>query len=183
VVKKEANMKQWKILESTYLRPRFRLDQCELPNGKMLEALMLEFHTWANVVAITKDQKVVLVRQYRHGPRMDFLEFPGGVIEDDEDPLLGAQRELLEETGYKAAQVIETGRLYANPALQTNQLFCYVAFDAEKVETQNLDDGEDIEVELVSLDELIALCKEGKFLHALDVAVFFQALLYLQRIA
>ncbi len=175
-------MKPWKVLESKYLQERIRIDRCELPKGKLLDATVMEFRSWANIVALTKDQKVVLVRQYRHGAQMDFLEFPGGIVEDGEDPLLGIQRELLEETGYKAADIVEVGRLYPNPAMQTNRLFCYLAFNAEKVESQNLDDGEDIEVELVSLDELIALCKEGKFLHALDVAVFFQALLHLNRI-
>ena len=176
------SLKPWKILESNYIRPRFRIDKCELPNGKFLDATVMEFRSWANVVALTKDRKVVLVRQYRHGAGMDFLEFPGGIIEDGEDPLAGIQRELLEETGYQAAKIVEVGRLYPNPAMQTNQMFCYLAFDAEKVEEQSLDEGEDIEVELVSVDELIVLAKGGKFSHALDIAVFFQALLHLKRI-
>jgi len=176
------SMKPWKILESNHIRPQIRIDKCELPNGNLLDATVMEFRTWANIVAITKDQKVVLVRQYRHGAKKDFLEFPGGIVEDGEDPLLGIQRELLEETGYKASKVIEVGALYPNPAMQTNQLFCYLAFDVEKVALQNLDDAEDIEVELVHVDELIRLAKNGGFSHALDVAVFFQALAHMGRI-
>ncbi len=176
------SMKPWKILDSNHIRPQIRIDKCELPNGKLLDATVLEFRTWANIVAITKDQEVVLVRQYRHGGKKDFLEFPGGIVEDGEDPLLGIQRELLEETGFKASKVIEVGALYPNPAMQTNQLFCYLAFDVEKVALQDLDDGEDIEVELIHVDELIALVKSGELSHALDVAVFFQALVYLDRI-
>jgi ADP-ribose pyrophosphatase len=175
-------LKPWKILESTYIRPRIRIDKCELPNGKLLDATVMEFRNWANIVAITKDQRVVMVRQYRHGAKKDFLEFPGGIVEDGEDPLLGIQRELLEETGYKAAKVVEVGTLYPNPAMQTNQLFCYFAFDAEKVASQDLDDGEDIEVELIPMDDLIALAKRGEFSHALDLAVFFHALAHLNRI-
>ncbi len=175
-------MKPWLIKSSAYVRPRFRVDQCELPNGKPLEALVMEFRSWANVMALTKDEKVVLARQYRHGARMDFLEFPGGIIEDGEDPEAGARRELLEETGYKVETMIETGVLYPNPAFQTNRLYCYLALGAEKAEAQNLDDGEDIEVELVSLDELLDLCRAGKFQHALDAAVLFQALLHLKRV-
>lgn len=176
------SLKPWKVLESKYLQLRFRIDKCELPNGKLLDATVLEFRTWANIVAVTKDQEVVLVRQYRHGAKKDFLEFPGGIVEDGEDPLLGIQRELLEETGYKTSHIVEVGVLYPNPAMQTNQMFCYLAFDAEKAASQDLDDGEDIEVELVPVDDLIALAKCGEFSHALDLAVFFQALAYMNRI-
>ena len=73
------SLKPWKILESNHARPRIRIDKCELPNGKLLDATVMEFRSWANVVAITKDGKVVLVRQYRHGAEKEFLEFPGGI--------------------------------------------------------------------------------------------------------
>ena len=172
----------WKVLESNYLRPRFRIDKCELSNGKLLDAAVFEFRTWANVLAITKDQNVVLVRQYRHGVQEVLLELPGGVIEDDEKPLDGIKRELLEETGYAASNIIEVGMIYPNPANQTNRLHCFLALDAEQVDVQNLDDGEDIEVHLVPLDELIAMTKRGEFLHALQVATLFHALAHLNRI-
>ncbi len=175
-------LKPWKILESTYIRPRIRIDQCDLPNGNLLEATIMEFRSWANVLAITKDQQAVLVRQYRHGAEKVLLELPGGVIEDGEDPMDGIKRELMEETGYSSSNVIEVGRLYPNPAMQTNHLFCYLALDAEKAGTQNLDDGEDIEVQLVPLDELIKMAGNEEFTHALNIAVLFQALAHLKRI-
>lgn len=175
-------MKPWKVLESTHVRPRIRIDKCELPNGKLLDATVMEFRTWANVVAFTKDQRVVLVRQYRHGIGDTCVEFPGGIVEDGEDPLDGARRELLEETGYAAREVIEIGSVYPNPAMQVNRLVCYLALDAEKISAQHLDEGEDIEVDLVSLDELLALAKEGKFPNALQLAILFRALVYLNRI-
>ena len=134
------------------------------------------------MVALTKDGDVVLVRQYRHGVGDVLLELPGGVVEDGEEPVDGARRELLEETGYAASTVVEVGRIYPNPAFQTNPLYCFLALDAEKVSGQNLDAGEDIEVQLVPLEELIGMAKVGEFPHALNVAVLFQALLYLDRI-
>lgn len=176
------SLKPWKVLESKYLQPRFRVDKCELSNGTLLDTTVLEFRTWATVVAITKDKQVVLGRQYRHGVQEVLLELPGGIVEDGEYPIDGIKRELLEETGYAASNIIEVGVLYPNPANQINRLYCYLALDVEKVDTQDLDDGEDIEVQLLPLDELIEITKSGKFVHALHVAVLFQALAHLGRI-
>jgi 8-oxo-dGTP pyrophosphatase MutT (NUDIX family) len=175
-------IKPWKVLESSYFRPRFRIDKCELSNGNLLDATIFEFRTWANVMALTKDNEVVLVRQYRHGICDVLWEFPGGVVEEGEDPVEGVRRELLEETGYAASKFIQVGKLYPNPALQTNTMYCFIALDAEKVGEQNLDAGEDIEVHLVSLNDLIDMAKRGEFPHALEVAVLFQALVHLDRI-
>jgi 8-oxo-dGTP pyrophosphatase MutT (NUDIX family) len=158
------------------------LDDVELPNGHTLEAIAFEFRAWANVIALTPDQQVVLIRQYRHGVRDVLWEIPGGVVEDGEAPLEGVKRELLEETGYTATEFVQVGQMYPNPALQTNTMYCFLALGAEKVVGQALDSGEDIEVHLVPLDELVAMAKRGDFPHALQVALLFQALAYLDRI-
>lgn len=173
-------LKPWKVLGSRYVHPRFRLDTVQLANGKTFEPMVFEFGSWANVLALTSDNEAVLVRQYRHGVRENLLELPGGVVDEGEDPLEGAQRELMEETGFAAAKVIEVGRLYPNPAIQHNTLFCYLALGAERIGGQHLDDSEDIEVELVPLEDLTQMAAQGKFLHALHVAVLFQALEYLK---
>ena len=176
------SIKPWKVLESSYFRPRFRLDKCELPNGNLLNATVLEFSAWANIIAVTKNQEVVLIRQYRHGVEEVLWEIPGGVVEDDEDPLDGVKRELLEETGYIASEFIQVGKIYPNPAFQTNTVYCFLARNAEKVAEQHLDDGEDIEVQLVPLDELLSMVGRGEFPHALQVAALFHVLAYLDRI-
>ena len=85
----------WKVLSSRHIHPRFRIDSCELPNGNHLEAIIFEFRSWANILAITKDDQAVLIRQYRHGVQGVMWEIPGGVVEDDEDPIEGVGRELL----------------------------------------------------------------------------------------
>jgi 8-oxo-dGTP pyrophosphatase MutT (NUDIX family) len=172
----------WKILASNYMRPRFRFDKCELPNGRIFEAMALEFHTWAAVVALTKNKEVVLIRQYRHGAQEVFWEFPGGVVEDDENPLAGARRELLEETGYTTSNIIEVGKFHPNPALQTNVMHAFLARDVEKTDVQKLDEAEEIEVHLVPLGELIAMTKRGDFRHGLQIAALFHVLAYLKRI-
>jgi len=173
------SLKPWKVLESSYLRPRLRLDKVELPNGKFLDAIIFELSSWANILALTKDREAVLIKQYRHGVQEVLWEIPGGVVEDGEDPLEGVKRELLEETGYTASEFIQVGALYPNPAFQTNTMYCYLALNAEKVTGQSLDEGEDIEVHLVPLDELVAMAQRGEFPHALQVAALFQALTYL----
>jgi 8-oxo-dGTP pyrophosphatase MutT (NUDIX family) len=172
----------WKILESRHPFPKFRMDTCELPSGKNYKAFVLEFDAWANIVALTKNNEVVLVKQYRHGVQEISLELPGGVVNKGEDPLEGARRELMEETGYSAGEIVEVGRLYPNPAIQQNTLYCYLATDVELTGEQHLDEAEEIEVQLVPLDELIEMAGSGKFLHALNVAVLFQALAHLKRI-
>lgn len=172
----------WKILSSRHIHPRFRLDTVELANGKTFEPMVFEFRSWANVLAITKNNEVVLVKQYRHGVRENLLELPGGVVDEGEDPLEGARRELMEETGYSAKNIVEVGRIYPNPAIQHNTLFCYVATDVEKIGVQHLDEAEEIEVHLVPLDDLVEMVRRGEFRHALHVAVLFQALVHLGRV-
>lgn len=176
------SLTSWKILESNYMRPRYRFDRVELPSGKTFEAAALEFRSWASVLALTKNQEAVLVKQFRHAAQAVFWEFPGGVVDDGESPLEGARRELVEETGYAAANLVEVGRFYPNPALQTNLMYAYLAFDAKKTDIQHLDEAEDIEVHLVPFDELIAMTKRGEFLNGLQVAVLFHALAYTNRI-
>jgi ADP-ribose pyrophosphatase len=175
-------IKPWKILETSYPFPWVRVDKCELANGNLLDATTFQFHSWANIVALTKENDVVLVKQYRHGIGDTLLEFPGGVVETGEDPLVGAERELIEETGYRASRFIPVGAIYPNPALQINTLYCYLALDAEKIAEQNLDAGEDIEVHLMPFDELVETAKRGEFPHALMTAVLFQVLAYLDRV-
>lgn len=172
----------WKIISSQYVFPQFRQDTVEIANGKTFEPFVFEFQNWANVLALTQTHEVVLVRQYRHGVQQNLLELPGGVIDAGESPLEGARRELLEETGYLAKDLIEVGRLYPNPAIQHNTLFCYLATEVEWTGLQHFDETEEIEVSLMPLDEVIQMAQRGQFCHALHVAVLFQALSYLKRI-
>jgi 8-oxo-dGTP pyrophosphatase MutT (NUDIX family) len=174
-------LKPWKVLESKHIHPKFRVDKCELPNGNFLNAIVFEFTSWANVLALTKNNEAVLIRQYRHGVRDVMWEIPGGVVEDGEDPIEGVKRELLEETGYTSSTIIPLGRFHPNPAIQTNTMYTYLALDAEKVSGQNLDGAEDIEVHLVPVDELIPMIQRGEFLHALQVAAVFHAFIHLER--
>ena len=172
----------WKILESNYIRPRIRIDKCELPNGKIFEPMVFEYRRWANVFALTEKNEVVMIRQYRHGVQAIVWEFPGGIVEDGETPQEGARRELLEETGYTTSNLMEVGRINPNPANFANTLYAFLATGAEKVQGQHLDEAEEIDVHLVPLEEVIAMAKRGEISSALQLGLLFHVLARLDRI-
>jgi ADP-ribose pyrophosphatase len=172
----------WKILESHHLHKNVRIDICELPDGKLIDGFVLEYGDWVTVVALTKEQEVVLVRQYRHGAQKVILELPGGASEPDESPLEAARRELLEETGYASDQFIQIGCVSPNPANQTNMIYSFLALDAYQAGSQDLDETEEIEVVLKPLEEVIAMAKKGELLQSMQVSALFFTLVYLDRI-
>jgi ADP-ribose pyrophosphatase len=174
----------WKILESYHLHKNVRIDKCELPNGMLIDGFVLEYGDWATIFALTKEQEVVLVRQYRHGLQKVLLELPGGAMDArDESPLQAARRELLEETGYTSDTFIQIGCISPNPANQTNLIYSFLALNAVKTGSQALDETEDIEVVLKPLDEVIRMAKNSELLQSMQVSAVFFALSYLDRIA
>jgi 8-oxo-dGTP pyrophosphatase MutT (NUDIX family) len=132
---------------------------------------------WVNVIALTPDKKIVLIKQYRHGTDEYTMEIPGGAINRDEDPVIGAKRELEEETGYTSNNWKSICKVEVNPAFMTNTCETFIAVDAIKTSEQNLDPFEEIEVFLEDLDNLERLVKNGKITHSL---VLTALLVYLQ---
>jgi len=174
----------WELLSSKYIFKdnwaTLRADTCRMPNGNIVAPYyVLEYPDWANVVALTEDNQVILIRQYRHAAREVILELPGGCIESGELPEDGVRRELLEETGYSFETIEKLSTLYANPATGDNKTHCYLATGGIKVQEQDLDSGEEILVELVSLEKLKELLLNNEFAQALHVSGIFYALMRL----
>jgi ADP-ribose pyrophosphatase len=178
----------WKKLSSRYLVHnrwlRLREDRCELPDGKIIpNYYVLEYPTWVIVVALTRDEQVVLVRQYRHGVEKVILEIPGGTTDaEDASPEEAIRRELLEETGYGGGSFEEVGRVYPNPANQNNVTCCFLATGVERLAPPSLDETEQIEVVLMPLDEVLRRAQNSEFLQALHVSALFFALPHLGRV-
>ena len=135
---------------------------------------------WVNVLAITPERKLVLVKQFRHGVNLVSLETPGGMVDDGKgDPKQTAIRELSEETGYVAPELLHLGTLHPNPAMLTNQCHVYLALDAQPKESQHLDPSEDITVHLAPLSEVPAMIQRGEISHSIVSAALF--LLWMKR--
>ncbi|MBO4612483.1 MAG: NUDIX hydrolase [Bacteroidaceae bacterium] len=172
---KDSDIKKWTLLNSEYLirRPWLtaRRDHLQLPDGTdMPEYYVLEYPDWINIIAITKEGRFLLERQYRHGRGIVAFELPAGVIEDNETPLQAAQRELLEETGYTGGQWEHFMTLCPNAGACTNVSYTFLATGVEQTTTQHLEQTEDIAVYEMSRDEVFALLRDGQFHQALMAA-------------
>ena len=126
---------------------------------------------WVNVVAVTARGEVVLVRQFRHGTGKPTLEIPGGAVDPgDRSPLAAAKRELREETGYAARYWTKLGVVDPNPAFQTNACTTFLAEGAHLAGDADPDEGEELDVVVVSRRRLDDLVRRGVIRHALVIA-------------
>ena len=127
---------------------------------------------WINIIPVTEDHQVVMVKQYRHGSRETTLEIPGGIVDPGDTPEEAASRELLEETGYQAQEWVKIGAVNPNPALFCNRCFTFLARSIQKVQNPMPDPAEDIEVILIPLSDIPELIRQGKIDHAIVIAAF-----------
>lgn len=140
--------------------------------GRAAEYQVLHVPGWANVVALTPADEVVLVEQYRHGIDAITLEIPGGVLDPGEDPAAAAVRELREETGYTGDPPQLLGSVHPNPAIQNNVCTTWLIDNARRTSETAFDDGEDIAVVTVPRRQIPELLRAGRITHSLVVAAF-----------
>lgn len=172
------DLKSWPRIDSQQLGDyrvfQLRQDTRISPRtGQRHDFYVLNTGDWVNVVPITPDNKVVLIRQFRHGIAEITLEIPGGMVDGEELPVSSARRELLEETGYEAEEMIHIGTVTPNPAILNNRCHTFLARNARRVTQQTMDGSEDIRVDVVDAAEVPALITTGQITHALVVAAFY----------
>ncbi len=180
---------KWKILSSEYLFNdlwfKVRKDRCETPKGKIVDPYYVyEFPTWVTALALTEDGKIILERQYRHALGEVCIEIPGGCVDDEDASLEAAiKRELLEETGYQFSSFDYLGKISANPSTNSNLMHMFLARGGKKIAKQELDHNEEIDLELVTIDELKQLIRDNKIIQAMHVTCMMYGLERLDRSA
>jgi len=159
--------KSWRIISSDFLIQNkwltVRKDYVRLPTGvEMDDYYVLEYPDWVTIIAITEDGKYVMERQYRHGLQRTCYELCGGTVEQGEDKLDTAKRELKEETGYEGGEWEFFSITAPNPAAMTNLCYTFLAKGVKKTSNQNLEKTEDIDVCEMTEEELLRVMESGE---------------------
>ena len=157
----------WKVLKSTYLFEcnwlKVRQDRILMPSGiEIPDFFVEELPDWVNIIAITKDEKFVIEEQYRHGIQKVCFELPAGDVDQGEDPLRAAKRELTEETGYTGGEWIPFGTYAPNASGCNNVCYSFIAKGVEKTVSPEREPTEDINVHLVTKEKIKEMLLDGR---------------------
>jgi 8-oxo-dGTP pyrophosphatase MutT (NUDIX family) len=142
-------------------------------SGTCRDFYVLEAGDWVNVVPLTPDGRMILVRQYRHGTDEVTLEIPGGMVEPGQTPEEAARRELAEETGCEPHGLVFLGRVRPNPAIQNNWRHTFLALGTVPAGPPRPDEDELLDVVVVPQDEIPRLVAEGAIHHTVVLAAFY----------
>jgi len=174
-----SGLRPWPLQESETLHEfsiyHLRKDKRRSPRtGKVHTFLVLDATDWINVVPVTPEGNIVMVRQFRHGTASFVWEIPGGMVDPaDATPQDAARRELLEETGYEAEGLQLLGVVHPNPAIQNNLCHTFLARNVRPRRTQKLDGSEDIAVQEFAWTDVPRMINEGRITHSLVIAAVF----------
>ena len=172
-------IKPWKIIRSKLigdfrifkLRSDFKISP---RTGKEHDFFVLDSVNWVNVIAVTPDQQLVMVEQYRHGSNTVELEIPGGMMDAGEtDPVATAVRELREETGYEGTNARLLGKIHSNPAILSNVTYTVLIENCRLQHGVEFDSGEDLVTRLVPVAEIPKLVADEKIGHSLVVVALY----------
>lgn len=177
----------WKTLSTEYINKHIyftaRRDRCERQDGVIVDPyFVVELPTAATAFALTEENKVILVKQFRHPIDEVSLETPGGFVDEGEDFDTAMKRELLEETGYEFTNVEYLGKFAANPGVLNNYTEMFFANGGKKIAKQQLDDNEEIEIVELTIEEVIEQLLQQKIVQSVHVNCIFFALLKLGRL-
>ncbi|HET6584613.1 MAG TPA: NUDIX hydrolase [Nannocystaceae bacterium] len=172
-----AETSVWRVLHERHLASYrvfgvSELGMSRIDTGQTHVFYRIDSVDWVNVIPVTADGHVVMVRQYRHGLGRATLEIPGGIVDAGESPVATAARELLEETGWQAGAIEPIGSVSPNPALFGNRLHAFLATGCEHVGEIVNDETEHTTVELVRREDIDAKLLAGEIDHALVHAAF-----------
>ena len=157
------------LVETWLLRMRRERFQSR-KSGKTHDFYVTHLANGVHAIALTSDQQVVMVRQFRAGSRRDSLETPGGLLDASEDPCTAGARELLEETGYAGDPPELLGTIWPIPALLSMRISSVVIRNAHLIAEPHLDPNEEVALELVPVGDIPALIKSGRIDHGVCVA-------------
>ena len=165
----------WPLLSDTEVlkTPVFTVREylCRSPkDGQEKPFTILDTRDWVQVVAVTPEGQILIVRQFRQGTRQETIELPGGVVEPGQTPMEAACRELKEETGYEAEKWTSLASFRPNPAIQTNTTHLILAENVRLVGPTNFDENEDLETEKIPMETLRLKILKGEIDHAIMVA-------------
>lgn len=179
------DLKKWKTLKSKMVLDhpwcKVRQDEIELPNGKIIDDYFVSIKPdVALVLPITSTREIVFVRQYRHAVGDFFLELPAGSFDPEKESAEAAAiRELEEETGYSAQELIKIATLHDKPSKDTNQIHLFLAKNVRKVGEQQLDITEEIEVVLIPIESVLDKVSQGEISVAGTIAALLLGLKFI----
>jgi ADP-ribose pyrophosphatase len=142
--------------------------------GREHDFYVIDSVDWVNVIAVTPDQQLVMIEQYRHGSDTVELEIPGGMMDaKDASPAQAGIRELREETGYEGENPQIIGKIFPNPAIMSNTCYTLMVENCELKHDLQWDHGEDLITRLVPISEIPGLVASGKIQHSLVVVALY----------
>lgn len=181
----KSTLKNWEILSDKVIARYHICEVCEReakhPDGRKGNFFVLKSPDWVQALALTPAHELIMVKQFRIGSKTICLEAPGGILEPGEDPIVGAMRELQEETGFIGRNPVELFSCYPNPALQTNKVHYIFFKDCESTGKTNWDMYEELQTELVPLANLDNLIQAGAIDHCITIGGLFFLRRYLSQ--